>query len=301
MEVKRGALPFMQSSALILAATLLASEPADAQQSRQTAREIVAAIQAQSGVQLPPITVDTFKAGDPNTVVTGIAVTMMATLDVLQRAAAKGYNLVITHEPTFYSHRDTTGILESESDQVYAAKQKFIRDHGLIVWRFHDTPHRMTPDLIEKGVIRALGWESKRKAGSGVFEIERMTLDALASFAAKRLGAGAVRIVGDPQAMVTRVAVTEGFPGFSANRRAIHPGIDALVMGEDHEWETIAYAADAVTSGLLKGVVVLGHTPSEQAGMDETVRWLRGFITSVPVELVPARDPFQRNARKLSQ
>jgi len=38
--------------------------------------------------------------------VTGIAVTMMATLDVLQRAAANGQNLIITHEPTFYDHLD---------------------------------------------------------------------------------------------------------------------------------------------------------------------------------------------------
>ena len=52
-------------------------------------------------------TVDTFKAGDPDTPVTGIAVTMMATLDVLQRAAANHQNLIITHEPTFFSHQDT--------------------------------------------------------------------------------------------------------------------------------------------------------------------------------------------------
>ena len=37
----------------------------------------------------------------------GIATTMMATLDVMKRAAAAGKNMVITHEPTFYSHQDT--------------------------------------------------------------------------------------------------------------------------------------------------------------------------------------------------
>ncbi len=51
-------------------------------------------------------TVDTFKAGDPDSRVNGIAVTMMATLDVLQRAAAHGDNLIITHEPTFFDHLD---------------------------------------------------------------------------------------------------------------------------------------------------------------------------------------------------
>ena len=71
-----------------------------------TAQQIVDRIQKEVGVPWHAQTVDTFKAGDPNTPVTGVAVTMMATLDVLQRAAAAGDNFVITHEPTFYSHLD---------------------------------------------------------------------------------------------------------------------------------------------------------------------------------------------------
>src|SRR5262249_53765109 len=69
-----------------------------------TAREIIALIQAHVGVPWRSETVDTVKAGDPDTPITGVAVTMMATHDVLQRAAATGRNLVITHEPTFYGH-----------------------------------------------------------------------------------------------------------------------------------------------------------------------------------------------------
>jgi len=43
---------------------------------------------------------------------------MMATFGVLQRAAARGANLVITHEPTFYDHFDKLDVLESEHDSV---------------------------------------------------------------------------------------------------------------------------------------------------------------------------------------
>ena len=49
-----------------------------------TAQEVVDAIKSHVGVEWREKTVDTFKTGDPNTVVTGVAVTMMATLDVLQ-------------------------------------------------------------------------------------------------------------------------------------------------------------------------------------------------------------------------
>src|SRR6202158_4533090 len=88
-------------------AALLSSTSAVAQEKRVTARDVIARIQQQVGVPWVAETVDTFKAGDPDTAITGIAVTMMATMDVLQRASAKGLNLVITHEPTFYAHLDT--------------------------------------------------------------------------------------------------------------------------------------------------------------------------------------------------
>ena len=59
-------------------------------------------------------TVDTFKAGAPETEVSAIATTGMATVDVLRRAAAAGRNFVITHEPTFYNHMDQTADLEAD-------------------------------------------------------------------------------------------------------------------------------------------------------------------------------------------
>ena len=52
-----------------------------------TANQIIERIRAHVGVPWQKKTVDTFKAGDPQTPVTGVAVTMMATYDVLVRAA----------------------------------------------------------------------------------------------------------------------------------------------------------------------------------------------------------------------
>jgi putative NIF3 family GTP cyclohydrolase 1 type 2 len=263
-------------------------------QSPLTAADITARIMQHSGVTLPNPTVDTFKAGDPKTRVRKIAVTMMATFDVLKRAAANGDNFIITHEPTFYSHRDTLGALEQEKDPVLAEKQKFIAEHGLVILRFHDTPHRMQPEMITKGVIHALGWESKQDGPSGqVFALAPVTLETLASTISAKLGAHATRVIGNPEVRVSRVGLTEGFPGFAANRHVFQSGhIDVLVIGEDHEWETIEYANDAISAGQLKGLIVVGHIPSEQAGMEEVTRWLKTFITEVPIEFIPSPDPF---------
>ena len=53
-----------------------------------TAQQVVDRIRANVGVPWRDTTVDTFKAGDPQTIVTGIATTVMATLPVLRQAAA---------------------------------------------------------------------------------------------------------------------------------------------------------------------------------------------------------------------
>jgi hypothetical protein len=68
------------------------------------------------------------------------------------------------------------------------------------------------------------------------------------------------------------------------------PGFAGFVR-ETHALEQ-EYAADAVTEGKRKALIVIGHIPSEQAGMEECTRWLKTFISNVPIEFVPAKQPF---------
>jgi putative NIF3 family GTP cyclohydrolase 1 type 2 len=71
-----------------------------------TAQEIVDRVKKSVGVEWSSDDVDTFKAGDPSTVVTGVVTTSMATLEVLQKAVQAGANFIITAAPTFYSRAD---------------------------------------------------------------------------------------------------------------------------------------------------------------------------------------------------
>lgn len=71
-----------------------------------TAQEIVGRVKDHIGVDWAGDGVDTFKAGDPATIVTGVVTTSMATLAVLQKAVQAGANLVITAAPTLYSRAD---------------------------------------------------------------------------------------------------------------------------------------------------------------------------------------------------
>jgi len=260
-----------------------------------TARQVVERIKAHLGVPWPDPTVDTFKAGDPDTPITGVATTFMATLDVLQRASAAGANFVITHEPTFFNHLDETAAFASEHDAVYEAKQAFIREHHMVVWRFHDAWHRRNPDGIQEGVVHALGWDRYRVSGDPLlFVLPPTRLDTLAADVASRLGVQAMRIVGPPDATITRVALLPGAWGFGPHRKALQrTDVDALLIGEAQEWETIEYVVDAVAAGLHKALIVAGHVPSEQPGMDECATWLRTFVSDVPVTFVATAEPWR--------
>jgi putative NIF3 family GTP cyclohydrolase 1 type 2 len=266
-----------------------------AQQRPLAAREVVQRIQEHVGVTWQKETVDTFKAGDAGTRVTGIAVTMMATFDVLQRAAASGSNLIITHEPTFYNHLDDfKEIPQKENDLVLAEKLAFIEEHHLVVWRFHDHWHRRTPDGIEAGMTHALGWEAfQDKQNQYLFTIPETTLDNLAAVLNARLELHTMRVVGDPKMKVTRVALSPGSAGMQREIGALEkPEIQLLITGESREWETVEYVADAVSEKKNKALIILGHIPSEQAGMEECTRWLKSFVSEVPVNFVPAAQPF---------
>jgi putative NIF3 family GTP cyclohydrolase 1 type 2 len=274
-------------------AILLGTAGVAAQEKRLSAGEVVSEIQKRVGVEWNKDTVDTFKAGNPQTPVTGIAVTMMATMDVLERASAQGLNFVITHEPTFYAHLDRPEGMP-ETDPVWREKRAFIEKHGMVVWRFHDHWHMRKPDGIAAGTVHALGWEKfQRPDNQYLFVIPETTLQQLAEEVARKLDSPVVRVVGDSQMKVTNLALSPGAAGFENETHALEQDdVQVLLVGETREWETVEYAADAGTQGRKKALIVIGHVPSEQAGMEECTRWLKGFVKEVPVAFVPAKQPF---------
>src|SRR3954453_9098741 len=170
-----------------------------------TAGEVVERIKGKVGIPWMTETVDRILAGSPDVRVKGIATTMMATLEVMQRAVAAGKNMIVTHEPTFWSHQDTTK--ELEGDPTFEFKKRFIAEHDLAVFRFHDHWHRMQPDGINAGMTRELGWEKNAVAPNAKeFVFPATPLATFATNMAKKLNAHSMRVVGDPKLSVERVS-----------------------------------------------------------------------------------------------
>ncbi len=261
-----------------------------------TASAVIERIKSQVGVPWRADTVDKIIAGSADTPVKGIATTMMATLDVIQRAVAEGKNFVITHEPTFYSHLDTTDALAQ--NPTYQFKADFIRKHDVVVFRFHDHWHARRPDGIATGMAQALGWEKNvNPQDPRAFQFSPTPLMRFVKDIEVRLQAKTIRVVGDPSLPVSRVAANWGYASlFPGARTLARDEVDALVIGEAREWELVEYAADLVTTGKKKALIVLGHIVSEQAGMKLCAEWLKPFLSEVPVGFVPAAEAFWRPA-----
>jgi putative NIF3 family GTP cyclohydrolase 1 type 2 len=284
----------LNKSLNLFTALILLSSTACPQQKAPTAAEIITRIQKESKVPWKGQTVDVFKTGDPQTPVTGIVTTMFATMDILKQAVDKGCNLIITHEPTFYNHMDDTAALVGTHNPVYTEKRKYIEDHHLVIWRFHDHIHMMNHDEIIAGVVHRLGWEKYEvKTGTSYFVMPEITVRDLAAEVKKTLGISMMRVIGDPDFKVTKVAFAPGAPGSEVQIAAlVRKDVEVLLIGESREWETIEYARDAVEQGKHKAMIIMGHVPSEEAGMEECARWLKTFIDEVPVNYLQTPEPF---------
>jgi putative NIF3 family GTP cyclohydrolase 1 type 2 len=265
-----------------------------------TAAEVIARIKANIGIPWMTQTVDNVIAGTPETRVRGIATTMMATLDVLQRAAAAGRNMVLTHEPTFYSHQDQTADLKD--DPTYRFKMAHIEKHQMVVLHMHDHWHRRTPDGIAMGMAKEVGWEPFLIPSSPrEFVFKDRTLVDLAREIESKLHIRTMRVLGDPSMNVTRAIASWGYVSATpAIPYIARPDIDLLICGETREWEVVEYVQDQIASGMKKALFVLGHVVSEQAGMKLCAEWLKSFITEVPIEFVAAAEPFWRPDQPLS-
>ena len=258
-----------------------------------TAGEVVSRIKANVGIPWRDTTYrDTFKIGGPETAVRGIATTMFCSFDTVKRAAEAGCNMIIPHEDTWWNDRDDTSIVSG--DPLYKSKVDFMKEHNIVIFRMHDHMHSQRPDFLYVGSARALGLDNKYETApqSHRFVIPETTLGALAADYQKRLGIRALRVVGNPNAKVSRIQLGVGYATPAVNT----PDVDVVVSGElqetDGGFDSPEYVLDAMSLGITKGWIMLGHNVSEEQGMLEMAQWLKGFIPEVPVQLIRSNEPF---------
>jgi putative NIF3 family GTP cyclohydrolase 1 type 2 len=250
-----------------------------------------------AGVTAAPFadTVDVVKMGDPARELTGIAVAFLATSEVIQKAAQLGANLIITHEPVFYSHLDATDWLTDSF--TFQAKKQLIQQSGAVIWRFHDYLHSLSPDPTLMGLVKELGWQAYiSPEGAFVCNLPPTTLQKLIEHVHQRLDLGVLRVVGDPAMQCKTVGLLPGFPPAEMQMGIFErPGVDVLIAGEIHEWETSEFVRDANRLGTPKGLVVIGHKASEEPGMRWIIPWLQERLPGAAIHFIPTGSAFLKS------
>jgi putative NIF3 family GTP cyclohydrolase 1 type 2 len=228
-------------------------------------------------------TVDTLKAGSPDTIVTGIVTTMFATIDVIRKTIDKGANFIIAHEPTYYNHADNTTWLQN--DDVYQYKADLLKQHNIAVWRNHDYIHSLKPDGVMVGVLKQLGWDQYAdKDFPNLLTMPSTELRTLVHQAKTKLNVDPVRYVGDLSETCRRVLFLEGAPGGQRQIQAIMKyKPNALFCGEISEWETAEYVRDARAKGDNITLIILGHIASEEPGSEFMLEWVKKNVPGVNV------------------
>lgn len=252
---------------------------------------------------------DDFKTGDPEAECTGVVTALSPNIHVVREAIRLGANLIIVHEPTFYTSLDGPEWIEDFDNEVYEEKKKLIDDHGIAIWRDHDHMHVHDPDSIFTGVLKYLGWEEKAVVDhdTGSFahfyvDIEPCTLRELCDHLIGTIGMNGVRIIGDPEMTVKKIALVGHLypmapPGkgeYSVSIiKLLEEGFDVIIPGEIIDWTVLSYIRDANELGKKKAMINLGHFNWEELGMKYYRDWLPGLLDdTLEVTYVPSKDMY---------
>lgn len=267
-----------------------------------TIREAIDKIISQHAPINEAETVDTIKCGYPEDELKGIVTTCCASVAVIREAIRLGANLIVTHEPVFYSHQDETE--ELEGNTTYEAKLALCEENRITIWRDHDHMHADHPDSIMVGVIKALGWEkyyegdwNQLRFSPAIFRLPEMKLQDVAEHIKKSFGLEKVKCIGNPDCVVRSACFFAHIMAGDGDMPGIHmmnrEDIDLLIPGEVIDWTTASNVRDAAQLGKNKAMLVMGHFNLEEPGMAHAAQvFTELFEGKVPVKFVRSGDMF---------
>jgi putative NIF3 family GTP cyclohydrolase 1 type 2 len=279
-----GATGLVASSPRALAAA--AREPSDPRSPMKT-RDLNAYLRARIAVEEP--SVDRITFGDPETVVRRIGTAWMPYWKTCRAAVAAGVNVLVVHEPAFYTHWDLD---EKDGRDFYSApeagrkafekardeKRAWLEANGLVLIRCHDVLDRLPEIGIPHAFGRLLGLEAKdllrSKRFYDVLAVEPAPAAAVAGRLAERLravGQPGVAFYGDPERVVRSIGVGTGCICDPLESMELAPDLFVGIDDTIRTWIQTTWAEDTG-----RPLVVVNHGASEEAGMRALSEHLRG-------------------------
>jgi putative NIF3 family GTP cyclohydrolase 1 type 2 len=229
--------------------------------------------------QLKPRTVDRFIIGDPSTVIKKTGTCWMSDWKTCRKAVESGVNVLVTHEPTFYTHWD----LDEKEDDYYGSsaytkqlyleqvekKKRWINENGLVIIRNHDTLDSLKDNGIPFALGNFLGFSNKDIINSrmyyNVYKTDKQSAAGYAKNVAGKLaelGQPGVAFYGDPERVISSVGIGTGCISDPMEFADLRPDLFIAIDDVVRTWTQTAYANDTG-----EPLIVINHGTAEEMGM----------------------------------
>jgi hypothetical protein len=250
-----------------------------------TAWDLAAFLRSLAEVAEP--SVDRIVIGDPGTEVVNIGTCWLPYWETCRQAVRDGVNLLIVHEPTFYTHWD----LDEKSEDLFAAsaagkkaytkavetKKNWILANKLVVIRCHDVLDKIGGFGIPHAFGRLLGFGSddiiRSRPYYNVYRTgPKPAIEAARAIAGKmaQVRQPGVAFYGDRDRVVSSVGVGTGCFSDPVEFMDLAPDLFIAIDDVVRTWTQTVYARDTGHP-----LVVVNHGATEEAG----VRGLSEFLT----------------------
>jgi putative NIF3 family GTP cyclohydrolase 1 type 2 len=239
-----------------------------------------------------------FMYGDESTQVERLVVCWSPTIEVIRRAASLRAQMIVAHEPLFFSaaHANLEGETDRWFEEVSTERKppNLLRKAALdrariVVYRCHSNWDAAPGVGVVDAFANLMDFRVEAHHGrfARVYEIVPVTLGELATRVRDRLSVEHCRVAGDLDRRVSRPGVMVGGLGqmFTAAEEVGAHGADVVIFGEalDH---TFRYALE-----LGLAVIETEHGAMENVGLRELARVLSERFPEVRVQFLDTGPP----------
>ena len=224
-------------------------------------------------------TVDRIIIGDPSTKIKKIGTCWMPYHETCKKAVESGVNVLVTHEPTFYTHWDldekkaefqtSSEFTANQYARQIEKKKTWINDNGLVIIRNHDTMDALKDVGIPFALGKFLGFENSEIIASrtyyNVYKVKKQPASSLARKIAGKLseiGQPGVAFYGDPDFPVSSVGIGTGCICDPIEFGDLEPDVFISIDDVVRTWTQTCFATDTG-----KPLIVINHGTSEEMGM----------------------------------
>ncbi len=230
--------------------------------------------------------------GSVELLVSAVGVCWSPTLYVLEEAARRDVNLIITHEILFFYRKPTEWLVapRTESKTCNLRRMRILLECNMCVYRAHSN-WDIVPEVGNCDAFAgALGLvnEIAQSRFGRVHVIEPVTLEQLVKHVKHRMRLECVRVLGDPTQLVSRIGTACGGLGqmYEFPEEMANLGAEVVIFGEALDY-TFRHAAE-----LRLAVIETAHMTSEKYGLIYQANMLQERFPQLPVHYLDCDIPW---------